>query len=394
MQRTAKHTLSSIIQPAARMSAPSPESSEARSSPIHVEFTCLPPIAALQQEWRQLEARSECSMFTSWTWIGCWIELLEGRAELRLLRALRDGRTVGLGLLAKFTERRHGVVVSRTLRLHATGRPELDILTIECNGFLVERDGADLTHAAMIDHLLDAEPDWDEAVFDGLSRMPQWPAAGLRVLCRAKICHHIDLAAVRANRGEYLSLLGRNTRSKIRRSIREFEKLGSIQVRCAADSAQALEFLDGLKSLHQLYWIARGQPGAFAKEFFDRFHRRLVTNGIARGEIQLLAIDAGEHRLGYVYNFVHRGRVCNYQTGFNYDLIERHSRPGLIAHACSVTHNAGLGHRIYDLLAGDARYKRELGTAMTEMFWVVLQRNRVRFRLEDAARSLRQFARR
>ena len=165
-------------------------------------------------------------------------------------------------------------------------------------------------------------------------------------------------------------------------------------MRAAEGCAQSFEFLAGLKSLHQHYWIARGQPGAFANPYFEKFHRALVSGATERGEIQLLAVDAGAHRLGFLYNFVHRGRVYNYQSGFNYQPQEKHDRPGLVAHMQAILFNAARGLDAYDFLAGDAAYKRALGTHSAAIFWVVVQRSRLRFRIEAAARALRDFRRR
>jgi CelD/BcsL family acetyltransferase involved in cellulose biosynthesis len=359
---------------------------------VQVELAPMPAVAGLASEWRDLEERSDCSFFVSWSWIACWIDSLDGAVDLRLLRARLDGRTVGLGLLAPCRERRHGLIVSRTLRLHATGRPEFDTLTIECNGFLVERGLYEPVVARMLDHLVDADRTWDELVLDGLWQLPPWPLAGahsLRRRVRVDVNHYVDLAEVRARNGDYVGLLGSKTRSRIRRSGKEFERFGAFGVRPAADSTQALAFLDGLKSLHQRHWVARGQPGAFANPFFERFHRRLVGNAFGRGEIQVLAIDAGAQRLGYFYNFVHRGRVYNYQSGLDYGLCDRYNQPGLVGHARAIEFNAHCGHCVYDFLAGDVQYKQRLGTAVGAMSWMTLQRDRLLFRVENAARELR-----
>lgn len=359
---------------------------------VQIELVPVPPTAALAGEWRRLEDRSDASFFVSWSWIGCWLQTLPDTVDLRLLRASIGGATVGLGLLAPWRERRHGIVWSRTLRLHATGRPQFDVLTVECNGFLVERGSGSTVARHMFDHLVRSELGWDELVLDGLWNRPQWTPSGeggLRTRARVEAAHYVDLAQVRGCGGDYLSLLGPRTRAKIRRSIKEYERHGAIVVAPAADAKQALAFLGDLEALHQAYWTGRGQPGAFASVFFGRFHRRLVVEAFERGEIQLLAVDVGARRLGCIYNFVYRGRVYNYQSGFDYGLCEKHNRPGLVAHVRAIEFNGGCGHAVYDFLAGDVEYKRALGTSAGSMSWHIVQRDRVRFRLEDAARVLR-----
>ena len=357
---------------------------------LSVEVVPLPPVADLEPEWRELESRSCGSYLTGWSWIGCWIGMLGGAVALRLVRARSGERTVALGILGESRSVRHRVIYSRSLRLHATGRPEFDILAIECNGFVVERGREEAVSARILAHLLEHERGWDELVLDGLWGRPQWVLEGHRTRTQLAAFgnHWVDLEAVR-KRGEYLPLLGAKTRANIRRSIKEYEQFGPLSLRCAADAGEARAFLDGLRELHQRYWTARGEPGAFANPFFDRFHARLVGDAFARGEIQLVAVTAGEKLLGYIYNFVHQGRIYNYQLGLDYELCEKHNRPGLVAHAYAVEFNARLGHAVYDFMMGETEYKQALGTDRSEMSWVVVQRDRLRFRAEALARRVR-----
>jgi CelD/BcsL family acetyltransferase involved in cellulose biosynthesis len=360
------------------------------ASTITVEFIRSPAVAPLEREWRDLEQRSDGSFFTSWSWIGCWLHALGADVDLRLLRAVQDGRTVGLGLLTRRSKRRHGIILSNRLCLNSTGDAHSDAIWVQCNGFLLDRRLSDSLARRMLDHLLTVDRSWDELVMAGPSTVPSWSpqsAPGLRASIDARPDYHVDLTNVRA-RGDYLELLGSETRAHIRRSGREYQKLGEVTVRVAGTATEATAFLAALKALHQPYWIARGQPGAFASLYFEQFHDRLLHTGFSRGEIQLLGIEVDGKPLGYLYNFVYRGRVYNYQSGFDYNLCENHNRPGLVSHARAIEFNAACGHSAYDFLAGADQYKRALGTRVSSMSWVVLQRRRWRFRLEDAMRAM------
>ena len=364
---------------------------EVNAEEIVVELVPLPVHGELAPEWRALEEHSDGSFFVSWSWISCWIQSIEDIVDLRLLRAKLHGRSVGLAIFANHMERRHRIIRSRTLRLHATGQPALDSITVECNGFLVDRGMSELVVQRMLRHVLERERCWDELVLDGLWSTPGWPFSDwqLRAAVTQHANHYVDLDAVRAHSGGYLALLGSKTRSRIRRSCREYEQLGQVRIELPGDVQQALEFLEGMKVLHQKYWVARGEPGSFANAFFERFHRRLVQDAFGRGEIQLLAIDVGAHRLGYIYNFLYRGRVYNYQSGLDYHLRENQNRPGLVAHTLAIEHSARTGQRVYDFLGGDVEYKQALGTGVATMAWVVVQRDRLRFKVEAAGRALR-----
>jgi CelD/BcsL family acetyltransferase involved in cellulose biosynthesis len=197
----------------------------------------------------------------------------------------------------------------------------------------------------------------------------------------------VDLLAIRSTAGgQYLDLLGAKTRKKIRRSFRHLEEIGPVSLEQAATVEEALEFLDALKGLHQAHWRARGKPGSFAKPFFERFHRKLIERGQAAGRTQLLRLRAGETVIGYLYDFVYRDHVYVYQTGFAYDSFPSVS-PGYVAHVLAIERSALAGHARYDFMAGQEDYKQRMGQPMAELRWIVVQRDRLKFRLEALLRS-------
>ncbi len=367
------------------------------SVPSIVTVGPLPAWDDLAREWQSLEARSDASYFTSWGWVGTWLALLPRSVQAQLVRAACGDETIGLGVVVERRLRRHGFVASRALFLHATGDRELDELTVEYNGFLRDRRRPEAA-TAMMRFLVDEYPGWDEIYLNGLADAGAYAVpASANLLCRRRIrqVHFVDLDRIRSTGGDYLGAVGPNTRYNIRRSQREYKKLGPITIDAAANVEQALDYLERLKTWHQAYWNEKGHAGSFVSAFFEDFHRRLIRQRFAAGEIQLLRVRAGERVVGYLYNFVHRGRVYNYQSGFDYGVCERYNRPGLVSHHAAIEYNLQGGERVYDLMAGDSQYKRSLGTQVAELQWVVLQRPQWQFRLEHGLRNVkRRLARR
>lgn len=359
---------------------------ESRSS-VDVSLVALPQLPELEAAWRALEGKAHASFFTSWSWVGCWLETLPSEYRPMLLRARCDGRDIGMALLVRSERRRFGLRFCDCWYLNATGNSDCDSLTIEHNGFLLDADCHRTATTAMLDYWGRISAHASELILsgqagDGLS------ADLTSLLIRAdwvRTSYGVDLSAVRTKKGDYLSLLSSNTRSQIRRSIKEYEKIGPLQLIQASHTAQAQLFLGRLAELHQRHWVARGEPGAFGSEYFRQFHERLIERNFARGEIQLLRICVGDCDLAYLYSFVRDGRIYFYQSGFDYDLIEKHSRPGLVAHVLGVQHNAQLGHMVYDFMAGDSRYKLNLATLHEPMTWSTLRKPAWRFQLEQAA---------
>ncbi len=362
-----------------------------RHPPLIVTLLRLPDLTDVEREWRDLEDRSDRSFFVSWSWMGAWLRALPPSTHPELLRVELPGRTVALGILIRGLIKRHRVLSSRALFLNSTGNPDLDEITMEYNSLLCER-GLELeAMRSCIEYLVSRE-DWDEWFIDGLHSVDPTqnvPVPRVRwVMRRRTKCHYVDLKSLRGSEGHYVDLLGANTRYNIRRSIREYEKVGALVLECASTQERASTFLSRLKLLHQAYWRAKGLPGSFSNSFFDDFHARLVRTLFAEGLIQLLELRAGDNAIGYLYNFVDRGRVYNYQSGYNYSLCPyAQGRPGLIAHAYAVEFNRAQGHSCYEFMAGDTRYKQDLGVGSNDMFWLVAQRTRLKFLVEDQLRS-------
>jgi CelD/BcsL family acetyltransferase involved in cellulose biosynthesis len=347
-----------------------------------------PDLEELGVRWREAEAQAEGSFFTSWTWIGAWLGAMPARERPPVLTMRQGGQTVALVVVGRRTQRRRGFVISRRIHLNGDGHELHDDVTIEYNGLLARRGFEAAAQQALARWLTRSASGWDELVLPGFVKGYDLLQAGLgevRAQVRTRPVFGVDLDAVRANSGGYLPLLKEKPRYQVRKSCKAYAKLGPVTARAADSLEDALAMFDRLQGLHQPYWQARGQPGAFGNDYAQEFHRRLIATAWPRGEVQFIEIKVGERTLGVLYNFVFNGESGNYQSGIDYTLVDGSDSPGLVCHAEAVALCAAAGLRVYDFLAGEHRYKRQLSTLAGEMHWIVLQRPRLRFRLEDLA---------
>lgn len=323
---------------------------------------------ALGTRWRSLEAEAPCSFFQSWTWIGC---LAEERFPDSVQLEARDAEeTVVLALF----NRRRNRVGRQILFLHESGDPVHDLPFIEYNGLLHRTGIPDDVVAACL-------------------RAARWQVIGQkhpllprrlvlsgvdgRVLAAARakprrsmVAPFLALATLRAARRDVMDTFSANTRHQVRRSMRAYAALGHLALHRAATPAEAHAFLDELALLHQQTWIARGKPGCFAQPFFARFHHALIDRAMARNEIDLFRITAGDEVVGVLYNFRHRGRSLAYQSGFAYGLGGQHAKPGLTSHVMAMRFCLEAGLDVYDFLAGEDRYKTSLSDGTTILHWI------------------------
>lgn len=368
---------------------------------MELQLTALPPRAELEAAWQDLQRRSPHTFFTSWQWIGAWLGALPPQVEPRLLVGRIGTRIALLAVLTTRLQIRHGFIVSRVATLHETGDKVLDDLTIEYNGWLADAairpEALGSLHTAVL-QLCNA----DELRVSGwCDRSMTAPRAGnLLVSPRSytRPVYAINLDKVRDAGTDYIQGLSSNRRSQLRRALKAYSALGEVAVHRATSAAEAMELFGVLVSLHQAHWQSRGQSGSFASEFALRFHRELVTAGVAQGTVALLDVRAGTRRIGVMYCFVDDGALLFYQSGLDYQLLEKESSPGFVAHHAVVQWALSQGFREYNFLAGEARYKRTLANEESSMQWTTYQRPLVRFRAEHkciaAVRRLRSLLRR
>jgi CelD/BcsL family acetyltransferase involved in cellulose biosynthesis len=322
-----------------------------------ITLTGVQDFAALEAKWRDLEARANASFFQSWTWTGC---LAERRfPDPVLVEAREHGRAVGLALFNRS---------GRTLYLGESGDKVLDDIFIEFNGVLSEAGReAELTQAC-----LRAAGFGDRRrrlVLSGVNAATVAAAKQIGAVrsTRDRPAYFVDFAAGRVG---FLDRRSANTRQQLRRSDRDYTAAGTITIERAETLPQAYEFLDGLATLHQVSWIARGQPGAFANPFFALFHRALIARGLERGEIDLLRIATRPQTIGFLYNFRYRGQSLAYQSGFDFANAGHHRKPGLTCHHQAIQLAAQWEAARYDFLAGDDRYKRSLADRSSTLHWI------------------------
>lgn len=361
------------------------------SKPLTVHFHRVGDLAALGADWRDLEARAEVTFFLSWDWIGPWLATAGGAPIVA--RVEHAGRLAGLALFHVTQVRRHGFLPLRLAALNETGEKQKDIAYLEYNGALAQKGAEAAVLNAIIAALAGgaAAPDFDAIRLGGL---PQSLAqainpAGLRLrTVTSEPTARVDLEALRADGGDYLSGLSSNARQQIRRSQRLYETRGPVRLEAASSLDEAQAYFTAMQELHQAAWAARGMPGAFAGPFLETFQRRVIDQAFASGLVELLRLAAGDDTLGYFYNFLHEGWVGAYMSGIAYE-ADNKLKPGLTGYALMVERHLALGNRAVDFLAGENAYKTRLGQPGETMVWLVLEKPLLRFAVSGALRALK-----
>ena len=351
------------------------------SPDIVATLSPLPSPDVLEQRWRTLEQRSDSSFFLSWTWIGSWLQSYDVRPEL--LSISRDGQDIALALTGSGRQSRLlGAVPA--LWINQSGIVGADRPFIEYNGLLAAHDDMNAACEAAM-QFISARSGWRILQLAGVepdSPMLRHGEFRRRTMVDESPAYMAELDKVRAANGDYLSLLSSNTRSQIKRSVKDYGgALPEVAIASASDIAPWIAEMRALNA-------GRHADNAWDDDGFVRFAETIAANGLHDGNVELLRLTSDSGGVtGLLLNFIHGGRAMNYQSAFA-DPLTPKAKPGLMCHAAAVAHYAGRGLDAYSFLAGKDRYKQSLSTTSETLQWWTLERFSPRLEIEALLRRL------
>ncbi|WP_420144810.1 GNAT family N-acetyltransferase [Sphingobium sp.] len=339
-----------------------------------------PDRAALAQRWQALEARAQGSFFLGWTWVSAWIDSYGLRPDL-LTVTDEAGRDVALALMGHaMTPRLLGPVA--TLSLNQSGDAQADRPYVEYNGLLIEAGREAEASAAAMAAIM-RRRDWRALRMSGVE--PGAPLLAMQAHRRARVdvspVYQVDLDAVRAADGDYLALLSSNTRSQIRRAMKDHG--GPLPTVTVGGMDDVTPWLAEMAAMNG----GRHVDNAWDDAAFRDFVATIAARGLPSGAVELLRFTDAGGVVGLLVNFVHRGVAMNYQSAFASPRTGK-DKPGLLCHAAAVGDYAGRGLTRYSLLAGKDRYKQSLATCEEVLEWWVLERFSPRLEAEALLRRM------
>lgn len=344
----------------------------------------------IKRPWLDLQTRADYSYFQSWGWIETWLNQIAIDLQPVAVKVWFDASLVGIGLFVSRDIKRRNIFHSRAMFLNEypfDGRN----MVIEYNGLLAAKEHENAVYRETINYLLGEYREFDEFCFGAITENsdqfnPEKPVdEDVNCLVNEESTSwYVDLTSFPPGIDSFLASLSRNRRGQIRRSIRLYEQGGCLQVDEADNVEQALLYLDRLKTLHTNYWQSRDKSGSFANPRWENFHRTLISRRFSAGEVQLLKISNNYGEIGYIYNVVLDKHVYVIQTGFNRSHDKR-LMPGYVAHVLAIAHNRSKGMHDYDLMHGESLYKSILCNRSRKLQWIVIQRKRLKFSIENFA---------
>jgi len=354
---------------------------------------------AVLEIWRELQQRlGSTSLMCSADWTEIWLKHYQDSITVRFVVGYKQEQVCGICLLSESKHHRIGPVTVRTLHLGTAGELHGESVCVEYNDILCEPRYRN-EFVCELQKLIHKQGSWDQFRLDGINTEANkpWPlyenndsgSSQVTVQSRVRESRYFDLEHCRAEGGDILSLLGKSTRSNIRRRIK---KLDEINLEWAETTEQANDIFAELIDLHQARWKKEGEPGAFASSRFTGFQKDLIARLLPQQKVVLCRMKAGTQTIGCLYLLVDKNRLLDYVSGLA--SFEEVPSSGLISHYLCMNQAMQRGYDAYDFLVGEKRHKENLGKSANQLQWVVCERNRTIFRLRNLALKAKQIAKR
>lgn len=315
------------------------------------------------------------SFFLSYFWFDAWLQSLPESVSPQILlisetpfNAQNDSGSVHIPDLAALVGIQQRKIIGYSLSeayINETGDEAFDDVVIERNGFLEKTTGS--RTALPVDKLfsflkvnrLCINNMKHERLTKLLSRLELGRS---RYFVSSRPSYYVALEKVRNADGGYASLISANKRRQIKRSLSLYEQqCGPVYLEEPDSLSKACDIFDKMVALHQREWNARGKEGTFANPFILSMHKKLLSSCFDKGKVRIFRVYGPQKTLGVIYGFVSSREFLYYQSGFLYGKDNR-LKPGLLCHKLVIDKLAQEGFDVYDFLAGDAQYKKSLGT--------------------------------
>jgi len=340
--------------------------------------------AELKEKWEHVYYQSALNPFLSWEWFS-GVVAQAGRPDLIIESQCDLGRPLGLCFFFRRLEKG-----KRVLYLNKSGIPKFDQPWIEYNSFLTVTKLEKKVSVEVADYLF-SNVSFDELVVGASTKQSLGVFELFFTTKRVEWysqTYRADLTQFK-NKSEYLASLSSNTRYQIRRSFKGYLTFGAYKVHRAETSVQAVSWFNEAAPHHISRWKNTRVGSGFENTSFTRFHKDFIQSCFTRGNIDILKIKFGNVTIAYLYNFIVGKRVYFYLSANVYTKIQRHAKPGLVAHTLAIDYYISKGFEMYDFMGGESQYKRSLATDGEPMSITRFQRSNWKTFFEKQARYIK-----
>ena len=328
-----------------------------------VEFGDFKELAPYADQWDRLASGVP---FRTWTWLSCWWRHYGHEpgspcgSRLFVLGVFdHTNRLVGLAPWHLQRRRSQGSVV----RWLGSGEVCSDYLSVLCEPAMEDRVAESLADYLVGQRDTDDGEGWSWDLLDvqGIDARDRAVGRLVEQLAERKClvhdgsalnCWRIELPA---SWDEYTAMLSRHHRREMRRLERNVFEQGHAVLHVVQNWQELPRALDILVDLHQRRRQSLGQPGCFASQRFAAFHREVMPQMLADGQLQLYWLELDGRPAAAQYCLSGDGVIYVYQGGIEPELLGR--QPGRLLLQAILRRAIAQGSGAMDFLRGDEPYK-------------------------------------
>lgn len=331
-------------------------------------------LASLRPEWNAL---AEGMPFRAWNWLATWWEhygsgSLAGGArtdhELRVVAVYAHTLAAEaelVGIAPWYMDR--NVVQGNVLRPLASGEVCSDHLSLICRP---ERT-ADIA-SVVADYLTTSDDEWDRLELPAVDA-DDAAIAQLTVELTERECITSRRPADRywvvdlpETWDEYLAKLSKSHRKQLRQCERRVLASGRVQWHTVGEPNDLERAWNVLVDLHQRRRRSLNEPGCFASRPFHDFHRNVVEQLLASGQLRMSWLELDGTPAAAEYHLAGTDTTYAYQGGVDPERLSE--EPGRLSTVITLQRAIEEGHRWFDFMRGDEPYKAHWRAVPREAF--------------------------
>jgi CelD/BcsL family acetyltransferase involved in cellulose biosynthesis len=319
-----------------------------------------------RESWNGLlKANPASSIFQTPEWLAAWWHAFARDKELlSLVFADAEGRTLGIAPLYREQSSFFGRTLT-TLRMVGAGSGDSDALDF------ITSPGTEEVCAEVFVAWLDQQKDWDVCALETLPRNSLvakrlgacLPEAGWSLDTTLTPNFVVDLPA---SWPLYLNALEPSFRPLLTRYPKRLQSRYRVLISRTESADDLKGHLDILFHLHQMRWIGRGEPGAFASTGRRDFYLSMAAAFLRRGWLEFWLLELDEEIVGAQFCFRYKDTVSLLQEGFHPKYKAEKIGYALRAHVLEEMIRSGA--KRYDFLGGDDPYKAKFGAHQENYF--------------------------
>ncbi|MBU2924927.1 GNAT family N-acetyltransferase [Colwellia sp. 1_MG-2023] len=363
---------------------------------IHITILPLIPekIEQLKKSWLRLESIASPSFFLTWRWIGSWLEQIKNTSKLILVEATQNDRTVALGIFIEKDTTKYGLFKRKQWYLHRTGNDCKDQIWIENNTFLTTNENKDVIIQAIWQTLLSHYNHVDEFIIAINNDQPskeQLSCTNKYSIIKNNTENGYFITLDKINTiDDYFSSLSKSTRKQLKRSHTLLTQQNEFKFSVTIAPEQQTQILSKCQQWHIDKWKDTETPSGFTNPQFTGFHKNLIHSDHTTSNTVVASLMINNELYGCLYCFLNHNCAYFYLSALK-PIADNRIKLGLSLHALFIQWLIENKPNIkkYDFLAGEARYKQSLSNQKNEHCYLVIQKESIKFKLENLLINLK-----